>query len=256
MRINLFSLVAKKMIVATGILAMAANASAASFSGSLTPINGFALSDITYSNDPTQLGSIFPAFTALFDTTHLYSIGSFTGQAGGSDLSMTCLAERGAYYNDNTVFVQDASGNRTTIFAGTDNPGATRTVSQSESTQYTLGMSTPQGYTYYSVEGMNPDGLLHMFAIKAVSSGTLTINNPGWGFGPALTVSVLAGDYAIFMEDLFGGFTNGSDRDFNDFVGTLRQTQHGQPVPEPATLMLLGMGVAGLASRKFSRKAC
>jgi hypothetical protein len=48
--------------------------------------------------------------------------------------------------------------------------------------------------------------------------------------------------WTIFMEDV--RFTDGSDKDYNDFVVEIRA------IPEPATICLLALGSLALLGRK------
>jgi Domain of unknown function (DUF4114)/PEP-CTERM motif len=87
------------------------------------------------------------------------------------------------------------------------------------------------GQHFYTGDGaLNPDGLPHALAVTHFDAGR------------HLFVTTIG------LEDLFGG----GDRDYNDFMFRLTNVSDPPTVPEPATLALFGLGLAGIGA--FGRR--
>ena len=174
----------------------------------------------------------------------------------------TLIIEIAGWSGVNTFGVFDAANPSKTVllFAGVAGAGDQATLSiKSDGSVYvnladsgvdfsgnTFGyyLKNDPGQIFYSATGLNADQFDHMVAFQGTNTDTVK-----------LAANLPAGlwtnnEYVLAWEDTSGG----GDWDYQDLVLMVESVR---PVPEPATMLLLGSGLLGFATfgrRKFLKK--
>jgi hypothetical protein len=169
----------------------------------------------------------------------------------------TLIIEQASFASDNIFGIYDRSDSSKTVpvFSGSDSAGAQSTLSiKADGSVFLNGSDTGIDFAgnafgyflnssanrgggfFYSDTQLNSDSADHMAAY--VGTNTDRVQLPG--FAPGLWSD---NEIVLAWEDL--DFAS-SDADFTDFVAMVESVEMA-PVPEPATMLLLGFGLLGMA---------
>ncbi|MCB0344588.1 MAG: PEP-CTERM sorting domain-containing protein [Bdellovibrionales bacterium] len=251
------------------VICLAAGLPATASADLLTDLGGFQISFNSAginSGSYDQPGADYNTFDALqgFSTGSVFAFDTFNFQED-TLLSFTTISSN-AYYDGfhdpnftNQFGFVNNQGDFTSVVSAGAGLGGTGQAVVGAGDDFSLALLSGAGNLFQANESENPDGATHLIGYQVAQDVTVTIENANL-FGASFTIDLFAGDILIFVEDLLSqgnDVTNwctevvcDGDFDYNDFVLVVR----AEPIPEPATMTLLGLGLGGAIMRRRRRE--
>ena len=207
-----------------------------------------------------QLDDLIPRAEDKIDTVN-DETGAETFQTIGKGVTSFLLFEIAGFAPFNTVGLYNSNGDMKELFSGSDAGVTQARINKNELAndgfdEFGLYLTNKNGQTFYSETGRNAGGYDYFLAYQGSDENPiglrgLTDNNLNdQGGRPRNNLNLRSNDFLFAFEDLPWG---SSDKDYNDFVGVIRNVEVAD-VPEPTTMLGLAAVAGGALALRRRRQ--